>query len=70
MSGPPLPAPDTMGPHRIIFAVDDFDAIMARPHPHGADVLGEVANYENVVCRLCALDGLEGTVAALASHIR
>ena len=68
MPDPPSPAPNSVGLHRIMFAVDDIDDTIARLRTHGAEVLGEVANYENVY-RLCYLRGPEGIIVALASHI-
>lgn len=65
---PRAPAPNTVGLHRIMFAVDDIDDTIARLRTHGAEVLGEVANYENVY-RLCYLCGPEGIIVALASQV-
>jgi len=65
---PLAPAPNTVGLHRIMFAVDDIDDTIARLRTHGAELLGEVANYENVY-RLCYLRGPEGIIVALAEQI-
>lgn len=65
---PEPPAPNTVGLHRIMFAVDDIDDTIARLRTHGAELLGEVANYENVY-RLCYLRGLEGIIVALAEQV-
>ena len=65
---PLAPAPNTVGLHRIMFAVDDIDDTIARLRTHGAELLGEVANYENVY-RLCYLRGPEGIIVALAEKI-
>lgn len=65
---PRAPAPNTVGLHQIMFAVDDIDDIIDRLRAHGAHVLGEVANYGNVY-RLCYLRGPEGIIVALASQI-
>ena len=62
------PAPNTVGLHRLMFAVDDLDATLARLRPHGAELLGEVANYQNVY-RLCYLRGPSGIIVALAERI-
>lgn len=51
-----------------MFAVDDLDDTLARLRPHGGDVLGEVANYENVY-RLCYLRGPAGIIVALAERV-
>lgn len=65
---PRAPAPNSVGLHRIMFAVDDIDDTIARLRTHGAEVLGEVANYENVY-RLCHLRGPKGIIVALASQV-
>lgn len=61
-------APNTVGLHRIMFAVDDIDDTIARLRTHGVELLGEVANYENVY-RLCYLRGPDGIIVALAEQI-
>lgn len=61
-------APNTIGLHRVMFAVDDIDATIDRLRPHGAELLGEVAQYENVY-RLCYLRGPAGIIVALAEQI-
>lgn len=66
-AGPP--APNTLGLHRVMFAVDDIDDTIARLRPHGAELLGpEVAQYENTY-RLCYLRGPAGIIVALAEEI-
>jgi predicted enzyme related to lactoylglutathione lyase len=43
--------------HRIMFAVDDIDEVLARLHDHhGAELIGEVAQYEDSY-RLCYIRG-------------
>jgi catechol 2,3-dioxygenase-like lactoylglutathione lyase family enzyme len=64
----PSPPPNTVGLHRVMFAVDDLDDTLARLKPHGAEVLGEVANYENIF-RLCYLRGPAGIIVALAQQV-
>jgi len=65
---PANPPPNTLGLHRVMFAVDDIDDTIARLRPHGAELLGEVAQYENMY-RLCYLRGPEGIIIALAEQI-
>ena len=60
--------PNTLGLHRVMFAVDDLDDTLARLRPHGAELLREVANYENVY-RLCYLRGPAGIIVALAEEV-
>jgi catechol 2,3-dioxygenase-like lactoylglutathione lyase family enzyme len=62
------PAPNTLGLHRVMFAVDDIDATIARLRGHGAELLGEVAQYESIF-RLCYLRGPAGIIVALAEQI-
>ena len=65
---PAIPPPNTLGLHRVMFAVDDLDATLARLRPLGGEVLREVANYEDVY-RLCYLRGPAGIIVALAEQI-
>ncbi|MFH8925825.1 VOC family protein [Streptomyces pristinaespiralis] len=67
-AGPLNPPPNTLGLHRVMFAVDDIDDTIARLRRHGAELLGEVAQYENVY-RLCNLRGPSGIIVALAERI-
>ena len=62
------PPPNTLGLHRVMFAVDDIDATLARLRVHGAELLGEVAQYEDFY-RLCYLRGPSGIIVALAEQI-
>ncbi|MGW6835585.1 VOC family protein [Streptomyces sp. NPDC054949] len=66
--GPRNPPPHTMGLHRVMFTVDDIDDTIARLRPHGAELLGEVARYEDSY-RLCNLRGPSGIIVALAEQI-
>jgi len=65
---PENPPPNTLGLHRIMFAVDDIDDTIARLRAHGAELLGEVAQYESIF-RLCHLRGPAGIIVALAEQI-
>ena len=65
---PGPPPPNTLGLHRVMFAVDDIDDTLARLRPYGAEVLGEVAQYESVF-RLCYLRGPAGIIIGLAEEI-
>jgi catechol 2,3-dioxygenase-like lactoylglutathione lyase family enzyme len=67
-AGPENPAPNTLGLHRVMFAVDDIHDTIARLRPHGAEILGEVAQYENSFL-LCYLRGPAGIIVALAEQI-
>jgi predicted enzyme related to lactoylglutathione lyase len=65
---PVSPAPNTLGLHRVMFAVSDIDDTISRLRAHGAELLGEVAQYENLF-RLCYLRGPAGIIVALAEQI-
>ncbi|MFD7379117.1 MULTISPECIES: VOC family protein [Streptomyces] len=65
---PRNPPPNTLGLHRVMFAVDDIDDTIARLRARGAELLGEVAQYENIF-RLCNLRGPAGIIVALAEQI-
>jgi len=65
----PADAPaNTLGIRRIMFAVDDIDDVVARLRARGAELVGEVAQYENMY-RLCYLRGPEGIIVALAQQL-
>ncbi|MCD0484868.1 VOC family protein [Streptacidiphilus sp. ASG 303] len=66
-AGPRNPPANTLGLHRVMFAVDDIDDIVARLRTHGAELLGGVAQYEDVF-RLCYLRGPAGIIVALAEQ--
>jgi catechol 2,3-dioxygenase-like lactoylglutathione lyase family enzyme len=65
---PHAPA-NTFGLRRIMFAVDDLDDVIARMQAHGAELIGEVARYEDLY-RLCYLRGPDGIIVALAEELR
>jgi catechol 2,3-dioxygenase-like lactoylglutathione lyase family enzyme len=59
---------NTLGLRRIMFAVDDIDDVVARLRNYGAELLGEIAQYEDVY-RLCYLRGPEGIIIGLAERL-
>jgi catechol 2,3-dioxygenase-like lactoylglutathione lyase family enzyme len=59
---------NTLGMHRVMFAVDDIDDTVSRLRAHGAELLGDVAQYESTY-RLCYLRGPAGILVALAEQI-
>ena len=65
---PRAPA-NTLGAHRIMFAVEDINDILDRLRPHGAELIGELVQYENSY-RLCYLRGPAGIIVALAEQIK
>jgi catechol 2,3-dioxygenase-like lactoylglutathione lyase family enzyme len=65
---PENPPPNMLGLHRVMFAVDDIDATVARLRAHGAELLGEVAQYQDSY-RLCYVRGPERIIVALAEQL-
>ncbi|WP_250030825.1 VOC family protein [Paractinoplanes maris] len=65
----PRDAPaNTLGIRRVMFAVDDVEDVIARLRAHGAELVGELVDFENVY-RLCYVRGPEGIVVGLAQEI-
>jgi catechol 2,3-dioxygenase-like lactoylglutathione lyase family enzyme len=65
----PEPAPaNTLGIRRIMFAVHGIDDVVARLRNHGAELVGEIAQYENSY-RLCFVRGPEGIIIGLAEQL-
>jgi len=65
----PADAPaNALGIRRIMFAVKDIDDVVARLRRHGAELVGEIAQYENKY-RLCFLRGPEGIIIGLAEQL-
>jgi catechol 2,3-dioxygenase-like lactoylglutathione lyase family enzyme len=59
---------NALGIRRIMFAVDDVDDVVARLRSHGAELVGEIAQYEDSY-RLCFLRGPEGIIIGLAEQL-
>ena len=53
---------------RIMFAVDDIDAVVAGLRARGSELVGEMVQYEDSY-RLCYVRGPEGIVIALAEQL-
>ena len=64
----PNAAANTLGIRRIMFAVEDIDEAVARLQARGAELVGEVVQYEDQY-RLCYLRGPEGILVALAEEL-
>jgi catechol 2,3-dioxygenase-like lactoylglutathione lyase family enzyme len=65
----PQDAPaNTLGIRRIMFAVENLDDVVERLRSHGADLLDEIAQYENQY-RLCFMRGPEGILIGLAEEL-
>jgi catechol 2,3-dioxygenase-like lactoylglutathione lyase family enzyme len=61
-------APNTLGLRRLMFAVDDIDEVVARLLAHGAELVGELAQYTDSY-RLCYVRGPEGIIVGLAEQL-
>jgi catechol 2,3-dioxygenase-like lactoylglutathione lyase family enzyme len=59
---------NALGYLRVMFAVDDIDDTLARLRKHGAELVGEVVQYEDMY-RLCYIRGPEGLLIGLAEQI-
>jgi len=69
VSAEPENAPaNTLGIRRIMFAVEDIEDVLARLRTHGAELVGELEQYEDSY-RLCYVRGPEGIIVALAEQI-
>lgn len=59
---------NALGYLRVMFTVADIDEMVARLSRHGAQLVGEVVQYENSY-RLCYIRGAEGLLIGLAEEI-
>jgi catechol 2,3-dioxygenase-like lactoylglutathione lyase family enzyme len=59
---------NSLGYLRIMFRVDNLDELLPRLVKHGAEVVGEVVNYDNIY-RLCYIRGTEGLLIGLAEQL-
>jgi catechol 2,3-dioxygenase-like lactoylglutathione lyase family enzyme len=59
---------NALGYLRIMFAVDDIDETLARLRKRGAQLVGEVVQYEDAY-RLCYIRGPEGLLIGLAEEL-
>jgi catechol 2,3-dioxygenase-like lactoylglutathione lyase family enzyme len=68
ISAQPNAPVNTLGIGRIMFAVEGIEEVLGRLRNHGAELVGEVTNYEGVY-RLCYIRGPEGILIALAEEL-
>jgi catechol 2,3-dioxygenase-like lactoylglutathione lyase family enzyme len=59
---------NTLGIRRIMFAVEDIADVLARLQARGAELVGEVVQFEDSY-RLCYVRGPEGIMVALAEPL-
>ena len=67
-TGPEKAAVNELGIRRIMFAVDDIDELVSRLLAHGAELVGEVVQYENTF-RLAYVRGPEGIIVGLSEQL-
>lgn len=54
---------------RVMFTVEDIDRTLDGLRKHGAEVVGEVAQYQDAY-RLCYIRGPEGILIGLSQELR
>ena len=59
---------NALGYLRVMFAVEDIDDTLARLGKRGAELVGEVVQYEDMY-RLCYIRGPEGILIGLAEEL-
>ena len=59
---------NTLGLRSLMFLVDDVDASVAALRTHGAELVGEIEQYEDIY-RLCYVRGPAGIIVALSEEI-
>jgi catechol 2,3-dioxygenase-like lactoylglutathione lyase family enzyme len=59
---------NSLGYLRVMFTVDDIDEMVSRLSKHGAQLVGEVVQYEDSY-RLCYIRGTEGILIGLAEQL-
>ena len=65
---PEIAPANTLGLRRIMFTVDDIDDVVAGLRNHGGELVGEIAQYEDIY-RVCFLRGPEGIIIGLAERL-
>lgn len=65
---PAIAPPNALGLRSVMFEVDSVDDTVARLKAQGAELVGEVAQYENIY-RLCYMRGPAGIIVALAEKL-
>jgi catechol 2,3-dioxygenase-like lactoylglutathione lyase family enzyme len=60
---------NALGIRRVMFAVEDLDALVARTLADGAELVGDVVQYEDAY-RLAYVRGPEGIIVGLSEQLR
>ena len=65
---PAIAPPNALGLRSVMFTVENVDDTVARLRAHGAELIGEIAQYEDKY-RLCYMRGPAGIIVALAEEL-
>jgi catechol 2,3-dioxygenase-like lactoylglutathione lyase family enzyme len=65
---PAIAPPNALGLRSVMFTVDNVDDTVARLRAHGAELMGEVVQYEDKY-RLCYMRGPAGIIVSLAEEL-
>jgi catechol 2,3-dioxygenase-like lactoylglutathione lyase family enzyme len=65
---PTIAPPNALGLRSVMFEVESVDDTVARLRDHGAELIGEVAQYQDKY-RLCYIRGPAGIIIALAEEL-
>jgi len=65
---PAIAPPNALGLRSVMFTVENLDDTVARLRAAGAEIIGEVAQYENLY-RLCYMRGPAGIIVSLAEEL-
>jgi catechol 2,3-dioxygenase-like lactoylglutathione lyase family enzyme len=65
---PAIAPPNALGLRSVMFTVESVDDTVARMRAHGAELIGEIAQYEDTY-RLCYMRGPAGIIVALAEEL-
>ena len=68
-TGPEKALVNELGMRRIMLSVDDIDEMVARLLAHGAELVGEVVQYEDTN-RLAYIRGPEGIIVGLSEQLK
>ena len=68
VSAEPNAPANTLGIRHIMFAVEDIEDVLARLHAYGAELVGELEQYEDSY-RLCYVRGPGGIIVALSEQL-
>src|SRR5690606_10265365 len=59
---------NSLGYLRVMFNVDNIDELLTRLTSYGAEIVGDVVQYEDIY-RLCYIRGVEGLLIGLAEQL-